>query len=82
MDHFFGIEQGFGAVDSPMLEGYITPPYLAAVINKIKLGLMLTGAFYRVGRIYEDVEMCSGLAGIVVHHAVFNMINEHEITPY
>ena len=47
MDHFFGIEQGYGPVDAPMLEGYSVLPFLAAVTEQIKLGLMVTGAFYR-----------------------------------
>jgi alkanesulfonate monooxygenase len=29
----------------------------------------------------EVVEMCFELAGIGVHHIIFNMRNDHEITP-
>ncbi|MFA9496700.1 MAG: LLM class F420-dependent oxidoreductase [Candidatus Bathyarchaeota archaeon] len=64
MDHFFGIEQGYGPVDSPMLEGYTTLPYLAAVTKKIKLGLMVTGAFYRPpGLLIKSVTTLDVLSG-------------------
>ena len=29
----------------------------------------------------EVLEMCSELAGIGIHHIIFNMSNDHEITP-
>lgn len=64
MDHFFGIEQGYGPVDAPMLEGYSTLPYLAAVTKKIKLGLMVTGAFYRPpGLLIKSVTTLDVLSG-------------------
>ncbi len=47
MDHFFQIGHGYGPVEAPMLEGYTTVSYLAAVTQRIKLGLLVTGAFYR-----------------------------------
>jgi len=47
MDHFFQVGQGFGPPEAPMLEGYSTISYLAAVTRRIKLGLMVTGNFYR-----------------------------------
>ena len=47
MDHFFQVEQGYGPPEAPMLEGYATMSYLAAVTERIKLGLMVTGNFYR-----------------------------------
>jgi len=47
MDHFFGIGSAFGPVEAPMLEGYSTISYMAAVTQKIKLGLMVTGNIYR-----------------------------------
>lgn len=47
MDHFFGIEQGYGPIEAPMLEGYSVLPYLAVQTETIKLGLLVTGAFYR-----------------------------------
>jgi len=47
MDHFFQVGQGFGPPEAPMLEGYSTMSYLASVTQKIKVGLMVTGNFYR-----------------------------------
>ena len=47
MDHFFGIGSAWGEADAPMLEGYTTLGYLAAVTHQLRLGLMVTGAFYR-----------------------------------
>ncbi|MFB0500915.1 MAG: LLM class F420-dependent oxidoreductase, partial [Candidatus Bathyarchaeia archaeon] len=47
MDHFFQVGQGFGPPEAPMLEGYSTISYLAAVTQSIKVGLMVTGNFYR-----------------------------------
>ena len=52
MDHFFQLGEGFGPpeitrIEGPMLEGYSTISYLAAVTQKIKLGLMVTGNIYR-----------------------------------
>ncbi len=47
MDHFFQVGQGFGPPEAPMLEGYSTMSYLAAVTQPIKVGLMVTGNFYR-----------------------------------
>jgi F420-dependent oxidoreductase-like protein len=47
MDHFFQVGQGFGLPEAPMLEAYSTMSYLAAVTQQIKVGLMVTGNFYR-----------------------------------
>ena len=51
MDHLFQLGTQFGIihgpVEGPMLEGYTTMSYLAAVTKKIKLGLLVTCAFYR-----------------------------------
>ena len=47
MDHFFQIGQSYGPVDAPMLEGYSTMSYLAAVTERIRVGLLVTGAVYR-----------------------------------
>jgi F420-dependent oxidoreductase-like protein len=46
MDHFFQIP-GVGAVEEPMLEGYATLSYLAAVTERVRLGTMVTGVTYR-----------------------------------
>ena len=47
MDHFFQVEQGYGAYDEPMLEAYATLSYMAAVTERIKLGTMATSSLYR-----------------------------------
>ena len=47
MDHFFQVTQGYGPPEDPMLEGYSTISYLAAVTKKVKLGLMVTANPYR-----------------------------------
>lgn len=47
MDHFYQVRQGFGSAGDPMLEGYTTISYLAALTERVRLGLMVTGAFYR-----------------------------------
>ena len=47
MDHFFGIGSAWGEPEVPMLEGYAAISYMAAVTRSIKLGLMVTGVFYR-----------------------------------
>lgn len=46
MDHFFQLE-GLGPVDDPMLEGYSTLGYLAAITERVKLGTLVTGVIYR-----------------------------------
>jgi F420-dependent oxidoreductase-like protein len=46
MDHFFQI-QWLGAVDEPMLEAYTTLGFLAAVTQRIRLGVLVTGIVYR-----------------------------------
>jgi len=46
MDHFFQIHW-VGAVDSPMLEAYTTLGFLAAVTQRIRLGVLVAGIVYR-----------------------------------
>lgn len=46
MDHFFQI--GFsGPPEDPMLEGYTTMGYMAAVTSRIKVGVLVGGVIYR-----------------------------------
>ncbi|MBC8225208.1 LLM class F420-dependent oxidoreductase [Candidatus Bathyarchaeota archaeon] len=47
MDHFYQVRQGFGPAGDPMLEGYTTLAYLAALTRRVRLGLMVTSSFYR-----------------------------------
>lgn len=46
MDHWFQMEQ-LGGPEEPMLEGYTTLGYLAAVTERLRLGLLVTGVTYR-----------------------------------
>jgi F420-dependent oxidoreductase-like protein len=46
MDHYFQMESFKPATD-PMMEGYSTASYMAAVTDNIKLGLLVTGIIYR-----------------------------------
>lgn len=47
MDHYYQIAPGLGDEDDPMLEGYSTLHYLAAVTKEIQLGTLVTGVIYR-----------------------------------
>ncbi|MFB9314662.1 LLM class F420-dependent oxidoreductase [Nocardioides plantarum] len=46
MDHWFQMEQ-LGGPDEPMLEGYTTLGYLAAITRNVRLSLLVTGVTYR-----------------------------------
>ncbi len=46
MDHFLQIP-GAGEIDDPMLEGYNTLSYLAAVTSRMRLGALVSAATYR-----------------------------------
>ena len=46
MDHFFQI-RSVGKVEEPMLEGWTTLGYLAAITSRARLGLMVGGIHYR-----------------------------------
>lgn len=46
MDHWFQMEN-LGGPDEPMLEGYTTLGYLAAVTERVRLSLLVTGVTYR-----------------------------------
>jgi F420-dependent oxidoreductase-like protein len=46
MDHWFQME-AMGGPPEPMLEGYTTLGYLAAVTERLRLGLLVTGVTYR-----------------------------------
>jgi len=46
MDHYFQMDRMFPATD-PMLEGYTTLGYFAALTKTVRLGLLVTGVSYR-----------------------------------
>jgi F420-dependent oxidoreductase-like protein len=46
MDHFFQMDYTAPAED-PMLEGYTTLGYVAAITERMRLGLLVTGVMYR-----------------------------------
>ena len=66
MDHFFQMDQYFPA-EEPMLEGYTTLGYLAAVTNTVQLRLLVTGVTYRhpgvLAKIVATVDVLSGGRG-------------------
>lgn len=69
MDHFYQVGQGYGAPREPMLEGYAALAYMAAVTKKVKLGTMVTGAFYRhpgiLVKTVTTLDVLSGGRGIL-----------------
>jgi F420-dependent oxidoreductase-like protein len=63
MDHWFQMEQ-MGGPAAPMLEGYTTLGYLAAVTERLRLGLLVTGATYRhPGLLAKTVTTVDRLSG-------------------
>jgi F420-dependent oxidoreductase-like protein len=65
MDHFFQMEMpGVGPAENPMLEGYTTLGYFAALTEKIKLGTLVTGVVYRhPGILAKTITTLDVLAG-------------------
>lgn len=67
MDHFFQVaEQGDDSqvAAEPMLEGYSAASYIAAVTQKIKIGLLVTGNIYRhPGLLIKTVTTLDVLSG-------------------
>jgi F420-dependent oxidoreductase-like protein len=47
MDHFYQMEWGTNKAQDPMLEAYSTLGYIAALTQKVKLGVLVTGVIYR-----------------------------------
>jgi len=48
MDHFFQLDMDvLGPAEDPMLEGYSTLTYIAAITDRLKLGTLVTGVNYR-----------------------------------
>jgi F420-dependent oxidoreductase-like protein len=63
MDHWFQMEM-LGGPAEPMLEGYTTLGYLAAVTERVRLGLLVTGVTYRYpGLLAKTVTTLDVLSG-------------------
>ncbi len=63
MDHFFQME-AWGGPAEPMLEGYTTLGYLAAVTERVRLSLLVTGVTYRhPGLLAKTVTTLDRLSG-------------------
>ncbi|WP_370080395.1 LLM class F420-dependent oxidoreductase [Streptacidiphilus sp. MAP12-16] len=64
MDHYFQMEFPPATAEEPMLEGYTTLGYLAALTERMTLGLMVTGVMYRypglLAKIVTTLDVLSG----------------------
>ncbi|MEY9875141.1 F420-dependent oxidoreductase-like protein [Streptacidiphilus sp. MAP12-33] len=64
MDHYFQMETPNSAADEPMLEGYATLGYVAALTERMTLGLLVTGVTYRhpglLAKIVTTLDVLSG----------------------
>ncbi len=64
MDHYFQLEPMVGKADEPMLEGYSTLTYLAAITERVRLGTLVTGVNYRhPGFLIKEVTNLDVLSG-------------------
>jgi F420-dependent oxidoreductase-like protein len=63
MDHYFQMDQMAGA-DEPMLEAYTTLGYVAALTERMTLGVLVTGVMYRhpglLAKIVTTLDVLSG----------------------
>lgn len=63
MDHYFQMEHR-GTHDEPMLEGYTTLGYVAALTERMRLGVLVTGVMYRypglLAKIVTTLDVLSG----------------------
>src|SRR5579871_1352085 len=63
MDHWFQMEH-FRTARDPMLEGYTSLGFLAALTRQMRLGLMVTGVMYRhpglLAKIVTTLDVLSG----------------------
>ena len=64
MDHFFQMGGEFGPASAPMLEGYSTISYLAAITQHVRLGTLVTGNSYHYpGVLIKTVSTLDILSG-------------------
>ena len=78
MDHFFQI-QSIGQVDEPMLEGYSTLSYIAALTRRAQLGTLVTGVIYRYpGILIKTVTTLDVLSGGRAYLGIGSAWNERE----
>src|SRR5262245_18926297 len=78
MDHFFQIEM-VGKANEPMLEGYSTLSFLAAVTKRVRLGTLVTGVIYRYpGILIKTVTTLDVLSGGRAYFGVGAAWNERE----
>jgi F420-dependent oxidoreductase-like protein len=63
MDHYFQMD-AVAAADEPMLEAYTTLGYLAAITERVQLGVLVTGVMYRypglLAKIVSTLDVLSG----------------------
>ncbi|WP_035796795.1 LLM class F420-dependent oxidoreductase [Kitasatospora mediocidica] len=64
MDHYFQMEHGTGSADQPMLEAYTALGYVAALTERMELGVLVTGVMYRhpglLAKIVTSLDVLSG----------------------
>jgi F420-dependent oxidoreductase-like protein len=64
MDHYFQMNSRQSNADEPMLEGYTTLGYVAALTQRMTLGLLVTGVMYRhpglLAKIVTTLDVLSG----------------------
>ncbi|MFQ5944362.1 MAG: LLM class F420-dependent oxidoreductase [Anaerolineales bacterium] len=64
MDHYYQIDPGLGSKEDPMLEAYSALNYMAAVTERVRLGVMVTGVVYRhPGFLIKQVSTLDVLSG-------------------
>lgn len=64
MDHYFQMQTRQSAADEPMLEAYTTLGYVAALTDRMTLGVLVTGVTYRhpglLAKIVATLDVLSG----------------------
>src|SRR5512140_68922 len=84
MDHSFQIgsrdrESTLGPPEDPMLEGYSTLSYFAAITERVKLGALVTGVIYRFpGILIKTVTTLDVLSGGRAYFGIGAAWNESE----